>query len=180
MSDEHERTIDSVSRRTVLKTGTAAVGTAAFGATAAAGSEDVDEPDGFDVEILGGHAPFPDDLAAQFRLKFAEESRGTIVNNLNDTSTLVTAKVDWAPGGSSGWHYHPGVVLIHMVDGEIEVTWERDCIPRTYEKGDAWYDPGMVHNADNASDEDQAQAYVMFLGIPDGEPATIWVEPRDC
>lgn len=170
-----------VSRRTVLKSGTAAVGAVGLGATsAAANNNGVDEPDGFDVGILGAHAPFVDDVAAQFRLKFAEEGRGTIVNNLRDASTLIVAEVEWEPEGSSGWHFHPGVALVNIVEGELEVTWERDCVPRTYEAGEAFFDPGEVHTADNVSDEEGALAYVIFLGIPDGEPATIWVEPPDC
>ena len=97
---KNSKHFDRVSRRKVLKSGTAAVGTVGLAATSAAATDnnDVDEPDGFHAEILGGHAPFPDDLAAQFRLKFAEEGRGTIVNNLNDASTLVTAEVTWDPG----------------------------------------------------------------------------------
>lgn len=77
----------------------------------------VDEPDGFEVEILRAHAPFVDDVAAQFRLKFEEEGGGTIVDNLKDASTLIVAEVTWDPNGSSGWHFHPGVALVNIVEG---------------------------------------------------------------
>ncbi len=142
-------------------------------------SGEADEPDGFEIKVLAPHAPFSDDLAARFRLKFAENGGGTIVNNFQDASTMIVAEVDWEEAGSSsGWHIHPGIALVTMVEGEIDVTWDRDCIPRSYEAGDGWLDPGDVHNAEAVSDG--AKAYVVFLGIPDGEPATVWVEPAEC
>lgn len=139
----------------------------------------IDQPDGFEVEVLAPHAPFSDKLAAQFRLKFAETGRETIVNNFRDASTMIIAEVTWEEAGSSsGWHLHPGIALVSMVSGEIEVTWDRDCVPRSYSAGDGWLDPGDIHNAKAVSDG--AKAYVTFLGIPDGEPATEWVPPAEC
>lgn len=191
--------IDGVSRRTLLKTGALGAGALAVSGTAtASGNEEggddddcdqdagVDEPDGFEVEILAAHAPFPDELAATFSLTFAEtdhDDAGIPIGahqTLDDESTMIVAEVTWEPGGTSGWHHHPGVVLVSTLEGEVEVTWERDCVPRTYSAGDGWFDPGVVHNADNRSDDEPARAYAIFLGVPDGEPATIWVEPVEC
>lgn len=184
-----------------MRAGTAGVGALTMSGVATASNDDdehkdddngekeshVDEPDGFAVEILQGHAPFPDELAATFSLTFTgtgdEENEGPPIGahaHLDDESTMVVAEVNWEPGGTSGWHRHPGVVLVSMVEGEIEVTWERDCVPRTYAAGDGWFDPGVIHSADNVSSEESAQAIAVFLGIPDGEPATIWVEPVEC
>lgn len=150
------------------------------------GDGQIDEPEGFEVEILAEHAPFPDELAATFSLTFTgtgDDGDGPPIGahaHLDDESTMVTAEVIWEPGGTSGWHRHPGVVLVSMLEGEVEVTWERDCVPRTYAAGEGFFDPGVIHNADNLSDEEGARAYAIFLGIPDGEPATIWVEPVEC
>lgn len=143
--------------------------------------EAVDEPDGFEVEILAPHAPFPDDVAAEFSLEFADGHEGDpIVVDLDDASTLVVAEVTWTPGGTSGWHRHPGPVLVNVVEGELELVWERSCLPRTYAAGESFLDPGEVHTATNTSDAECARAYALFLGIPDGEPATVWVPPVDC
>lgn len=144
-----------------------------------AANQAVDAPDGFQVKVLAPHAPFPDDLAAQFRLKFEDGEGQTHVKNFNDASTMIVAEVNWLESGSStGWHRHPGIVLVSMVEGTIEVVWENDCTPRTYTAGDGWLDPGLIHNATAISEG--AKAYATFLGIPDGQPATIWVAPRDC
>lgn len=182
-------------RRTVLKASAVAVSAvSAVGTTAAdshAGGEDgtddvegadeaVDEPDGFEVEILAPHAPFPDDVGATFGLEFADDEGDPIDVELDDASTLVVAEVTWTPGGTSGWHRHPGPVLVNVVEGELELIWERDCTPRTYGAGESFLDPGEVHTARNTDDDGCARAYAMFLGIPDGEPATVWVPPVEC
>lgn len=198
MTDKPKQ-IDGVSRRTLLKASTIGAGGLAMSGSAAAhddeenqdenndnGDTEVDEPEGFEVEILQGHAPFPDELAATFSLTFAEtddDDGGNPIGahaHLDEESTMIVAEVTWEPGGTSGWHYHPGVVFVSVLEGELELVWERDCVPHTYAAGEGFFDPGVVHNADNVCDDEPARAYAVFLGIPDGEPATIWVEPVDC
>lgn len=199
MSNDTNR-LGRLSRRTVLKA--SAVGTAAIGMTTPAigdehdgdeeyddeedkateeeGDEEptVDEPDGFEVEVLAPHAPFPDDLTARFCLEYAEDHHGDPIRvDVDDASTVVVAEATWTEDSTSGWHRHPGPYVVNMVEGEIEITHERDCVPRTYAAGDAWFGTGAVHIADS---ESGARAYVTFLGIPDGEPATEWVPPVEC
>lgn len=178
--------IPDLSRRTILKAG--AVTASALAASAPAVADDaaetaVDEPDGFKVELLAEHAPFTDGLAASFDLTLADEGGGEtddgdpIAVEVKDASTVLVGEVHWEPGGTSGWHRHPGVVIVNVVEGEIDVTWAHDCVTRTYAVGESFFDPGEVHIADSA---DGATGYATFLGIPDGEPATEWVEPVEC
>lgn len=202
--------IDSIFRRTVLKASAGTAGMFALSTTASGdehddegdngdGENDLDQPDGFEVDILAEHAPFSDDLATTFDLTLANESTdngdedGTdddehddgamdddadsIAVELDDASTVLFGEVNWEPDGTSGWHRHPGVVIVNVVEGEVEVTWEHDCVPRTYVAGESFFDPGEIHIADSG---DGARAFAAFLGIPDGEPATEWVEPVDC
>ncbi|WP_336344801.1 cupin domain-containing protein [Halalkalicoccus ordinarius] len=199
-SENRIETLYGVSRRTIMKAaGVVALGGGALTGTAAAAQHEdddddvdiddeygdvedeepeVDEPDGFEVDVIAPHAPFPDELAATFDLTFADDSdECPIVVELDDASTVIVAEVTWTEGGTSGWHRHPGVVIVNVVEGEIEVTWEHDCVPRTYSAGESFFDPGEIHIADS---DDGAVAYATFLGIPDGEPATEWVEPVDC
>lgn len=184
-------TIGGVSRRKLLKASAVGVGALGMAAPAAASdhgdNEDheneangnsVDEPEGFEVNILAEHAPFVDDVAARFCLTYADEEEGeTTVVDLEDASSVIVGEVIWHEGARSGWHRHPGMSIISMVEGEIVHTMEDDCVPRTYAAGDAWMDPGHVHTADS---EDGARAYIMFFGIPEGEPATEWVPPVEC
>jgi quercetin dioxygenase-like cupin family protein len=190
--------IDSVLRRTVLKASAVAVGAVALSGCATASRDevdetdsdeedetggsgddevDVDEPEGFEVELVTEHAPFADDVASTFEVAYADTDEEPVVVDLDDASTVLLAEATWEEGARSGWHRHPGMSIVQMVEGEIEHTMEGDCVPRTYSAGDAWIDPGHVHAANS---EDGAVAYVTFLGIPDGEPATEWVEPVDC
>lgn len=178
------RSVDGVSRRTVLRAGAATAGALAVSASAVATDEDedvpdsIDAPDGFEVEVFAEHAPFGDDVAATVDLPFVDEDDGDRIRvELDDSSTVVLAQATWEEGGRSGWHRHPGLSIGSVLEGEIEVTMGHDCVPRPYAAGDAWIDPGHVHKADS---EDGALAYVTYLGVPDGEPVTEWVEPVDC
>lgn len=182
-----------INRRNVLKSGTAAMGILGLsGATAAGGDDkddkskdsdkgdgDVDSPDGFEVEVLAGHATFPEETAAMFSTTVDDTQ---VDSNLPcDASTLVFARATFKPGGRSGWHQHPGVGLVNVVEGEIEIIDAHDCHTHTYEAGEAFIDPAEhVHLATNMSDSDRAVVYIAFLGVPDEGPATEWVEPVDC
>jgi quercetin dioxygenase-like cupin family protein len=197
---------DGVLRRTVLKASAVTAGTLGLIGTATGDEHDddehgdhdhddeaheeaedeenddeesaVDEPDGFAVNILAEHSPFADDVAARFCVDYADNGdTPTEVVDLEDASSVIVAEATWTEGARSGWHRHPGMSIVTMTEGEIEHTMEGDCVPRTYAAGDAWIDPGHVHKADS---DDGARAYVTFLGIPDGEPATEWVPPVEC
>ncbi|WP_137283824.1 cupin domain-containing protein [Halorussus salinisoli] len=174
-------------RRDVLRVsaGASLLGLTGLTASSATAQEETtteteDDHDGFEVEILGEPAAFSDDVAATFELTFADaEDEEPIVIEMDDASNVIVAEATWTEGARSGWHQHPGMSIVHMVEGEIEFTIADDCVTRTYEAGDAWIDPGAVHTADS---EDGARAYVIFLGIPEGEPATESIDPEsvDC
>jgi len=59
----------------------------------------------------------------------------------------------WAPGGSTGWHTHPGHSLIIVTAGEVTAYKGRDrrCKPHVYTAGMGFVDPGgdHVHNIRN-------------------------------
>jgi quercetin dioxygenase-like cupin family protein len=53
----------------------------------------------------------------------------------------------WAPGGSTGWHTHPGHSLIVVTAGTV-TTYEGDdddCTPHEYTTGMGFVDPGGDH-----------------------------------
>ena len=53
----------------------------------------------------------------------------------------------WAPGGTTGWHTHPGHSLILVTEGAITVYErdDRDCVPRVYTEGMGLVDEGGDH-----------------------------------
>jgi hypothetical protein len=53
----------------------------------------------------------------------------------------------WAPGGTTGWHTHPGHSLITVTAGTVTV-YEGDdpsCTPHVYSQGMGFVDPGGDH-----------------------------------
>jgi PhzF family phenazine biosynthesis protein len=75
---------------------------------------------------------------------------------------------------------------VTVVDGHLrraEVRGDGNVRPKVVvDAGEAFVDPGQgnVHIASNPSTTADAVAYATFLGVPDGEPATVWVAPVDC
>lgn len=59
----------------------------------------------------------------------------------------------WEPGGTTGWHTHPGHSLIIVTAGAVTAYSgdDRRCRPRTYTVGMGFVDPGgsHVHNLRN-------------------------------
>ncbi|ARS91858.1 hypothetical protein B1756_13940 [Natrarchaeobaculum aegyptiacum] len=185
--------IDDVLRRTVLKASAVAAGALGMGTatTAAVDEEDaadsndveesdnVDEPEGFETELLAAHAPFPDDVTATLEASYHEVDEPIVVE-LDDASTTMFLEARWEPGGTGGWHTHPGPLILNIVEGELEVIFERDCVSRTYTAGESLLDDGDVVNSFNPSETEEARAYVFALGIPDGEPPMENVAPVEC
>lgn len=179
-------------RRTVLKAGAVTVGAlGAVGSTAAQDNEtsgqtgteaetgQVDSPEGFSAEVLAPHAAFPDDVAAAFSVVYDEGDEETTF--ARDASNLVVVRATWEPGGTSGWHTHPGPVLVNVVQGELDIVYADDCVTHTYTAGEAFVDTGQhAEIATNPSQDEGTEIYAAFLGVPDEAPPTQFVEPRDC
>jgi hypothetical protein len=53
----------------------------------------------------------------------------------------------WAPGGSTGWHSHPGYSLIIVTAGTVTAYDgdDRNCSPTLYTQGMGFVDPGGDH-----------------------------------
>jgi quercetin dioxygenase-like cupin family protein len=155
--------------------------TLAPGSTAEAAGEH-DEPPEFEVTtLLAGPATFTDNVSANFKVRY-DRGRALTSNLPRDASNVIMVEATWQPGGTSGWHTHPGPAVISVVEGSVTVTNANDCVPRTYGEGEAFLDPGQgnVHIAANASDTDVAKAVATFFGVPDEKPATIHTDPGDC
>jgi quercetin dioxygenase-like cupin family protein len=70
-----------------------------------------------------------------------------------DTTDVVTQSISMAPGGTTGWHGHPGPVLVTVKSGELTIVYTDDktCEGRTYKAGESFVDFGnvKVHTALN-------------------------------
>lgn len=143
------------------------------------GNDDDDQQEGFEAEVVAPHATFAGDVAAAIGVSYEDGARESVF--LRDASTLVVVRVSREPGGASGWHTDNGPVLANVVEGEVDVTYGDECITRTYSAGEAAVITGKsADKVANASDTEPAMAYVIFLGVPDGEPPSSPAEPPDC
>ncbi len=87
-----------------------------------------------------------------------------------------------APGGSFGWHSHPGPSLIIVKQGTITFYRADDptCTPEVYHQGDAFVDQGIdVHIGVNNGSEDLVVIVTRLL--PDGAgPRDDADDPKTC
>jgi hypothetical protein len=72
----------------------------------------------------------------QARLKTQGQSRLFVQSNV------------WQPGGSTGWHTHPGFSLIVVTAGTVTIYDGDDpaCTPHEYTVGQGFVDPGGDHS----------------------------------
>ncbi|MGH7480987.1 MAG: cupin domain-containing protein [Longimicrobiales bacterium] len=132
---------------------------------------------GFVVEPLA-RGSFPDQVDAMFRIKLDERTQ---VVNVRDPSDVFTARITFEPGGSVGWHTHPGPVIVTVASGELTIINASDCVHRPYGAGQAFIDPGQgnVHVGFNDT-AGTTVIYATFLDVPPGSPASIPADDPGC
>lgn len=73
----------------------------------------------------------------------------------------------WVPGGSTGWHSHPGHSLIIVTAGTVTdyEGHDPDCKPHVYKTGMGFVDPGgdHVHNLRNEGDVEAKTVAVQLI-----------------
>jgi quercetin dioxygenase-like cupin family protein len=79
-------------------------------------------------------------------------------------------KITIAPGGSTGWHTHPGSAVAIVKSGVLTVydATSRHCEGRAYTAGQVYLDPGYghVHVARNESRIKPLELVVTYLDVP--------------
>jgi len=119
---------------------------------------------------------FIDDVGAKFTFSLGGR---TIVSNAKDASQVVFQTITIAPGGHTGWHSHPGPVIVAVKSGTLTYyEGSGPCVGRAYPSGSAFVDPGMghVHIARNEG-TDAVEISVAYFGVPTGGAPRIDVDP---
>jgi quercetin dioxygenase-like cupin family protein len=70
-----------------------------------------------------------------------------------------------APGGYSGWHHHPGVLLLTVKEGSID-WYDGDCTKTTYTAGQSFTESDAVHDLVN-SGYVNARVFVAYITMKD-------------
>ena len=130
---------------------------------------------------IAGHRPSPTvDFAARGRVGHLDASNQRVkVERTKGSADHAVVGLTFVPGASTGWHRHPGVVLVTVASGRLQVV-HTDCEKTVYEAGESFYEEGDVHVARNVWDEDTV-IYATWI-MPSGEqdltiPAST---PEDC
>jgi len=84
----------------------------------------------------------------------------------------ILQRVELAPKGSSGKHYHPGQEVVYVLAGSLILEREGQP-PKTMKAGDSFTvgAPKLVHEGKNASATDPAKL-IVFRVHPKGQPVT--------
>ena len=82
----------------------------------------------------------------------------------DDTDVEVRSAV-LSPGGFSGWHTHPGPVIVAVQSGTVTLYDASDpsCQPRVYPAGTAFVEGTTVHNLRNEGTVDAAVGDLFFI-----------------
>lgn len=67
-------------------------------------------------------------------------------------SNFIVQDVIFGPGGTTGWHKHPGVLLLSLTADSGSVDWyDANCKKHVYNAGDSWTEGTTVHDVVNNS-----------------------------
>jgi hypothetical protein len=94
--------------------------------------------------------------------------------NSHNNTDIAVANIVVTPGGHSGWHYHPGPVLVVVKTGTITFYMGDDptCSPQVHPAGTTFIEKGgMVGIARNEGTVDATVVATFFL--PAGSPTRI-------
>jgi quercetin dioxygenase-like cupin family protein len=115
-----------------------------------------------------------------------ELGRGTVSRPYtvsgSDKSDVVVQSVQIEPGGTSGWHTHPGPELAIIKAGTLTFFDGKDdkCAPKTETAGQAIVRPGHVHMARNDTKETVEIVTTYFDVPPGGAAAAPAARPKQC
>jgi quercetin dioxygenase-like cupin family protein len=104
-------------------------------------------------------------------LKFKVKGQSQEVIHVNNAQETVIQQIVIAPGGNTGWHSHPGPVVVLVKSGQMSLYDSEDptCTVRTYSAGEAFIDSGQghVHIARNEGSAN-LELWATYFDVPPG------------
>ena len=109
----------------------------------------------------------------------------TEVIHVREAQDTVMQQIVLGPGGHTGWHSHPGPVVVLVKTGELTLYDGEDptCTGRTYSSEQAFVDRGQghVHIARNLSVIENTELWVTYFDVPVGSgPRLDAADPGNC
>ena len=126
-------------------------------------------------------ASFADPTDIKFKIKGHENE----VIHVPQAQETVMQQIVIAPGGHTGWHSHPGPVVVLVKAGQMAFYDGDDpaCAARIYVAGQAFVDSGQghVHIARNESSTENLEVWATYFDVPPGGAFRIDVpNPGNC
>ena len=90
-------------------------------------------------------------------------------------SEVATSQVTWPADSRTGWHYHPGLAFVTVINGSLTLfaRTKSSCPSTTYSAGQTLLEkPRQVVNLVNSGGS-TAATVVTIIGIPVGQPARV-------
>ncbi len=133
------------------------------------------------VGTILARAGFVDPVDIKFKVQEGQRQEVIQVRGALDT---VMQQIAIAPGGSTGWHSHPGPAVVLIKSGELTLYSSDDptCTGRSYVAGQAFVDSGQghVHIARNLG-QNPTELWVTYFDVPPGESVRIdAADPGTC
>jgi quercetin dioxygenase-like cupin family protein len=114
--------------------------------------------------------------------KFEQQNAGIEVQSKRRSADVALVKVVIEPGGSTGWHHHPGVGLASVASGVVTF-YDEECHKTVYKSGKGFIEshdePMLVRNHGNV----EAVFYVTFIIPTNTPPEGLRIDdpkPRGC
>jgi len=124
--------------------------------------------------ILSGtvfaRASFKNPVTLKFMTRLGPDSQEVVqVHRARET---VMQQIVMSPGGQTGWHSHPGPVVVLIKTGTMTFYDGDDpsCSPQLYVAGEAFIDTGQghVHIARNESASENLELWATYFDVPPG------------
>lgn len=104
------------------------------------------------------------------KIKLQNGSKEVI--HVPDARETVVQEIVIGPGGHTGWHSHPGPVVVLIKAGTMSFYDGNDptCTVRTYTAGQSFVDSGQghVHIARNESTTSNLELWAVYFDVPPG------------
>ena len=84
------------------------------------------------------------------------------------SSNIVQQEIKFSPGGTTGWHTHPGIVILTLAADSGPIDWyDSKCGKTVYKAGDSWTEGTKLHDVVNhgTSDAHFFVTYVVAEGV---------------
>ncbi|MEA2643586.1 MAG: hypothetical protein QOG08_612 [Chloroflexota bacterium] len=119
--------------------------------------------------ILGHRATLADSVQVnQDRVKFQTK----------DATDVLVQTITFQPGGSSGWHFHPGVVIVVVESGQV-TTHNENCETATYGPQQSFVESGTLPFMVSNEGTTPAVVYATIV-VPTGSLFRIESSPPAC